>query len=48
VAIVLITLACIVVLLLCCWFVYSVFIKTTPEWQSDSFMIESIPGKQIM
>jgi sodium/potassium-transporting ATPase subunit beta len=24
--------------------VYSVFIRTTPEWQSDAFMIESIPG----
>jgi len=44
VVIVLVALCCIVVLLLCCWFVYSVFIRTTPEWQSDAFKIESIPG----
>lgn len=44
VVIVLVALCCIAVLLLCSWFVYSVFIRTTPEWQSDSFMIETIPG----
>lgn len=44
VIIVLVALCCIAVLLLCAWFVYSVFIRTTPEWQSDAFMIESIPG----
>jgi Tfp pilus assembly protein PilE len=48
VVIVLVALCCIAVLLLIAWFVYSVFIRTTPEWQSDAFMIESIPGKQIM
>lgn len=44
VVIVLVAVCCVAVLLLCSWFVYSVFIKTTPEWQSDAFMIETIPG----
>ncbi|PNF41567.1 hypothetical protein B7P43_G12109 [Cryptotermes secundus] len=35
---------CVAVLVLCAWFVYSVFIKTTPEWQTDDFMIETVPG----
>jgi precorrin-2 methylase len=44
VVIILLVVVVVAVLLLGSWFVYSVFMKSKPEWQRDDFMIETVPG----